>query len=81
MAKLGKDRNPYRAGFLRRFPGLAASPLEQIEALGFEQRHRLGAATHSGDFIADALQRPLQILAHGSVIFGQKDSCHGVSML
>jgi len=43
---------------------------QQVEMLAFEQRHRLGAAADGGDFIADALQSALQILAHRGVIFG-----------
>jgi hypothetical protein len=30
---------------------------------------------------ADTLQRPLQILAHRRIVFGQEDSCHEPSML
>ena len=47
---------------------------QQVEALGFEQRHRFGAATDGLDVIADALQRALQIFAHRRIVFGQKDS-------
>ena len=49
---------------------------EQVETLGLEQRHGLGPAADGGDLIADALQRPLEVLAHRRVVFGQQDSCH-----
>jgi hypothetical protein len=44
--------------------------------LAFEQRHGLGPAADGGDLIADALERPLEILAHRRVVFGQEDSRH-----
>ena len=49
---------------------------KQVEMGRLEQRHGLGAAADGLDFITDALQRPLQILAHRRIVFGQENSCH-----
>jgi len=48
----------------------AGTPLEEVEALVLEERHSFRTAADSSHFITDALQRPLQILAHRAVVFG-----------
>jgi hypothetical protein len=53
---------------------------EQIVLPVFEQRHRFGSATDRRDFIADTLQRSLQIFAHRRIVFCQKDSRHGAGL-
>ncbi len=53
---------------------------KQVELLAFEQRHRFGAAADRGDFVADSLQRSLQIFAHRRIVFCQKDSRHGFGL-
>ena len=56
--------------------GMTMSVRSRSNALGLEQRHRLGAAVDGLDVIADPLQRALQIFAHRRIVFGQEDSRH-----
>ncbi len=74
-ADLGSIALAFSASSLPSISGITMSVRSKSNR-SFEQRHRLGATTDGIDVIADALKRPLQILTHPRVVFGQQDSRH-----